>query len=534
MLQPAGLVEVNSGGIKCTDAAFAERFLAFLRLAKTRKANLAICPEYCCPWDTLEAALREDLGPAPGDLWILGCQSITPAEVRTLNDRLPATAVVFDENCLKGDGRFLDPAVLLFRNPDDDAQLILVLQFKTEAMGVSFPTERNDLIRGERGYVVSNEGGASINLVTLICSDSLELSWQTSLPQLWTTPTLVVHLQLNPKPRHPDFSAYRSEALRQVSDEIELMCLNWAAGTTGVIDEGDESPLVQEPHTALYTKSSQLDLRESRLQENHEAGLYFFRWDQKRTTVFVANDDELCFELRLSKPSQKVASALTAKRSGPQDVVASVWNGTGWKPAAHLPDCTDDLLHEARLDSIGPISAVDSRMDLERFLSLSAGEVSRVNWSQPSNLDPCRIETDEVLGRSTCCDNQAGRPRVEKRLAHVRTLSDIFDSRKGFDAPGMEVLQDASLGFDRHSPSLNIHDDQGPIATGAYIGTCVSDEAADRERLKLDSALGGGYRRTFVWYQLSTGIKCAMGRQHASITGVPTSSASITAPARPK
>ena len=40
--------------------------------------------------------------------------------------------------------------------------------------------------------------------------------------------TLMIHIQLNPKPRQEQYRQYRTRLMHYGGDETELICLNWA------------------------------------------------------------------------------------------------------------------------------------------------------------------------------------------------------------------------------------------------------------------------------------------------------------------
>src|ERR1035441_10159357 len=72
------------------------KFTAFLADAAALNVELALTPEYSCPWQAIENALAAGQFPNAGKLWALGCESITPDELAALRERLPDIAWIWE------------------------------------------------------------------------------------------------------------------------------------------------------------------------------------------------------------------------------------------------------------------------------------------------------------------------------------------------------------------------------------------------------------------------------------------------------
>ena len=59
----------------------------FFNIAVSENVDLAITPEYSCPWDLVSNLLRDNIFPKENKMWIIGCESILPSD---LNDLITA------------------------------------------------------------------------------------------------------------------------------------------------------------------------------------------------------------------------------------------------------------------------------------------------------------------------------------------------------------------------------------------------------------------------------------------------------------
>jgi len=72
-----------------------KKFKDFFRLAIEESVQLALTPEYSCPWDNIENQLENNSLPEYGDLWIIGCESILPSELKELIDNYETDTIKF-------------------------------------------------------------------------------------------------------------------------------------------------------------------------------------------------------------------------------------------------------------------------------------------------------------------------------------------------------------------------------------------------------------------------------------------------------
>lgn len=229
LLQPDSEVVGNNEFIGNADQTSAhKKHFAFFQLAVAKAAHLAITPEYSTPWKTVGSLVEQHILPSSDSLWVIGCEATTPdalAEFRTMH---PNVVWIVPELSGRGTRTFYDPLVYLFntRTLAGANKIVGVVQFKTQEMadGDEF-LERDFLIKGDSIYVLRNSE-SSTYLFTLICSDALQFSSSDLLNR--EQPHLILHIQLNPDPRHTAIRAYRKDLFHSTSDNKEVLCLNWA------------------------------------------------------------------------------------------------------------------------------------------------------------------------------------------------------------------------------------------------------------------------------------------------------------------
>ena len=175
--QPIGTVIASANRVGPRDSALmGKQIHGLLRKANELSVDLAICPEYCCPWPALIGALTNGLVPLPGKLWVIGCESATAeqfnAHVAALN---PYAVVIFEQAALVAQGNFVNPVCFVFNATDvhGTQKLIVLVQFKTYQMGDPQHFEFHNLKVGSRFYKFSNQHEHCYSLLTLLCSDSL-------------------------------------------------------------------------------------------------------------------------------------------------------------------------------------------------------------------------------------------------------------------------------------------------------------------------------------------------------------------------
>lgn len=477
LLQPRGHIEATAAGVRHQDRDLARnRFCSFLQDARTTNADLAVTPEYSLPWETLVAAIKAGHAPANGALWALGCESIKYAELEALRQNLAPHAIVFYELLQPDPQRFVDPLAYVFWAPSADgsgpAQLALLVQFKTCPMGDNDHFEINGLQRGTRVYQF---GGTetSIRLISLICSDVFAFSDEDA--RAVYDRALVLHIQLNPKPRQDQYRQYRTRLLGFRGNETELLCLNWAQDVHEVC--GVQTRCWNNiAGSAWYLRPDTFDDRDHILSTNHQHGLYYTWHPSLRSHVLFFNYEPAMYLLTATKVAHIGVTGSLSHRRGPQLTAMRVWDdaASAWidhmTPAdgfsAVVSECGQAQGEIMHLAANNPFAA-------ERVLALCAGKIGDTDgWHNVRQLDSCVIGPSEVIRRMTFCQDTDADARAFRidRLNRCRRLWEILRTDGALPPAIADLRTGCRLEWTPDSPHQNVISAEGRRATAIYMG----------------------------------------------------------------
>jgi len=222
------------------------------------------------PWEVLIEAIKRGCIPKPGKLWALGCESITYTDLGQVKKDLSGSAIVLYEGLQPVHDRFTDPLVYVFiaLQHDNTPRAVLLVQFKTHPMGDDDHFETNHLLCGTRIYQFGGRG-LQLRLVSILCSDAFAFT-DAEAKELYDR-ALVVHLQLNEKPRQTQYRQYRDRLLQFQGDTTELICLNWARDVLES-SEGKQRCWKNIGASAWYLRPDKFDERDETLCANHGRG----------------------------------------------------------------------------------------------------------------------------------------------------------------------------------------------------------------------------------------------------------------------
>ncbi len=385
--------------------------------AKDEAADLVIAPEYACPWVAIEQTIQNGVIPPTGSIWIVGCESITPTEVTGLAGRLGDLCVVIVEQVLIGNRQFCDPVVFLFRTVSTNgaSKNVLLIQYKTEPMADREKRlEANRLILGERVYRFCNTQEPSIRLVTLLCSDTLRLAAgdQLAAELSDSVNTVLIHLQLNEKPRDPVYSQFRYMLLRQ-QRRREIVAVNWAKGTR--IREIDGTvTTIGESASCIFMQSEHTNCNRDRIAHNHARGLYSTYLATCRAYALFFNFDAFLFSYSSTKADQEGALPQERARHGPEmrDIYRFDEAATSWTSCRPAPDRCDQAFRA--LDPSYLVSARADPLNLERLFLLSCGRVASLpdtpnnsSWPRLDTMESFRLAENEGICRLTFAQDQS-------------------------------------------------------------------------------------------------------------------------------
>lgn len=488
MFQPTGVIVPRSDQVRVQDRDLLTAQLGtFLYDAHAESADLVLCPEYCCTWDVLLGIAEAGITPAEGKLWALGCESATSTQLAPILEQLRQSfTVVFDETAVSAAGDFVDVLVYLFRTRSENGtatRLTALLQPKTEPMGGT-AFEKQHLKRGRTLHRFRNAAEPTNSLVCLLCSDVLHPDFTQLIPRLQYD-TFVVHLQMNDNPSLPGFRQYRSSCCQLAPRTSEVLCLNWARGTTIMDNGGASKPFIEEPKTMLFRAKEQLDIDDATLTANHANGCYLTNWHDHQTAAFIFSPDPHVFRFDTTKPSV-MGHGATTKRTGPIMVALKSWDSAAfeWKNTAARDGFSDYWLSPYPQVAAHLTAITNDPLRVERLIQLSTGHARDMRWANCWNLISFELAADDTAQRLTLCWSDAGKGHVFRQIC----LADF----RGFAAIAADITQFSNrlVAFTQtpftvaFNPSTlsktfrNLHLPNGRAATAIYLGA-----SPRRERL---------------------------------------------------
>lgn len=450
LMQPRGHIEASAAGVRNRDRSLAQRqFRQLLADAQQTEADLVITPEYSMPWETLVEAIKEGSVPGQGKLWALGCESIRYSDLEVMKQDLAPFATVLFEPLPRDDGRFTDPLAYVFVVPPIEgstaAKVVVLVQFKTYPMGDNDHFEINGLQRGH--YIYQFGGiGPSLKLVSLICSDVF--AFEDAHAREIYDRALVVHIQLNPKPRHDQYRLYRDRLLQFQGDATELICLNWARDVS-VWTGNLEDPWHNISASAWYLRPEKFDALDATLRANHRRGLYYTWLQPLRVHALFFNFEPATYQLVATKVAHIGVPAAISRRHGPQLTKMCVWDNaqTAWVEQVEAEDGFSAVVGESGNAQAEIKRIADGNpLEAERVLALCAGKIGYCeDWHGVRQLDSCVIDASEVIRRITFCQDTDPDAR-EFRVARLKRCGHLWDILKT-DAQLPPALADLKGGF---------------------------------------------------------------------------------------
>jgi hypothetical protein len=510
LFQPQGAIVATEHSVGVLDRPLLnDQMSAFLRQARGLGSDLAACPEYSCPWDALCGAIDAGVVPAEGKLWAIACESISVTDLRARAAALEGRCrVVVDWPAPGANGEFLDCLCYLFVTLTEahDAALTLLVQFKTCQMGGD-TYESEHLILGNALFRFGSANGN--RLVGLLCSDSLSQRVRDNIVPQLRHDTLILHLQLNPNGDNPVFRSYREQCSNEAPRNTEVLCLNWAKGTT-LVDGDDSTDLIVEPRTILFRSADELDATDECIISNHRLGCYLTYWEPYRSAAYVFSPDPQLFAFKMTKP-MVIGGAALARRSGIIMNERFEWNQGDWTRATHdASDRFEDYwfgeFPESR-DYLDP--STERSLDVERLIQLSTGRGLQARLDDWKTLPSFNLDTDDTARRLRLCWSTRGQGHAFRAacLRDFRGFVTTLQNRNAF-SPRLSAFKNSafSVAYRREPPFLqhrNLHLDNGSSATAVFVG--YAPESTELSRIKASlikriSDMNGDRELLAIWY----------------------------------
>jgi hypothetical protein len=515
LYQPRAKIEYDPAfGLRDADRATAvSKFSQFLKLASSSDADLVGCPEYSCPWDAILSAVDAGHLPKVEKLWALGCEALSLGDLDVLEDKFAAKKVKLIVRKPSGgeDGKtFVDPVCFLFQTKNSKGKDVNValIQLKTEAMGDQGERFEPEYLRcGSYIYRFRNPTNVSLVFFTLICSDVLPFGRSGANPIRLEIEKqesqIILHLQLNLAARQGDYAKYRQYCLHERPNK-DVLCLNWARGTTIEARKGGKRYELRIPFSGIYSKNWPKSVSSGDAHKAHKSGLYLNYWGETRGYVGVINFEELVVIIGVLKPMQ--FGVAQAQRGMAMPVVRSLraWNSRSGDfdegtATALLQACDGskgtDVPHAllSAAPICGPLLSTFERrpFELERFISVSTRVALRYSpegdfiWPAMEATESCVLGDGEIVRRLTFIQDESAKA-VDYRDRALKAFA-AFDGARLSAKNFPDHVAAFGLGnqpfLQQELPFANLKADSGEI------GLFVFDDSAN------DSTVDATYRR---------------------------------------
>lgn len=547
LLQPAGPILADNTRIGPLDLAFADmQATKFLELATAKGHHLVVTPEYYLPIETLLKCVQGATFPAAGALWVLGCESMTPAQLEKFEaDCAGYCDVIFDkDNAAAVQGIYYDPVAYCFvtKDKEGDDRRVVLLQFKTISSRDPHFFENKNLRCGSAIYQFKGVG-EELALSTIICSDAFNIAADEKVRSKLARFATLIHIQLNPKPRHTDYLRYRIDTFSKNKDlnNCDIVCLNWAENMVQYdAPNGKHEAWKNESGSAWYISDHRCSSNDDEVENNERLGLYYSR-HVKHRHVLHFHFSAAAFELTVAKVVQ-LGSYLHDNHLGPKVDARYTWDEEHqeWTSNAKCPDPGLSKLFSLTPHvetAFSSLKATESRLQVERAVALSCGLTKcKVNWFEARELDACKLGEDEIVRRATLCLDRdiPAQDARERRMKMVAALNTILSTQnlprqiRDLAGGGVRVMWEAN------SPHTNVFKEGSQPALVAYLGMDPNPDAvrnvsdAAFELLRLENNDNHKHRIAVCYHTIDGQIEFANIKQLTDITHGGGSATSIT------
>lgn len=503
LLQPSGAIEANDIRVGHDNAELGHALCSgFLSSAAQSHADLAVAPEYCVPWSVVEEIVAGQYRPPQGSIWVLGCESISPADIQALALRYnTAGQCVFHHEPLDArqaaQRRYVDPLLYVFWTQDQDGQplLFLLVQLKTVACRDYRDVEQTSLCLGRIVYAF-NRGIGQMSLVSIICSDAFDFAAHIDSIHI---NCLIIHIQLNPKPAHADYAAYRARLCAVgTNSHVELLCLNWAQDIKEAKGGGKYADWNNVAGSAWYAPPAKFSADDGLIDALHHRGLYYCLLARRWHSFFLNYEGQI---IQLQK--QKLLF-LGEQALAPKNFVAVeerwTWksDSKSWQPGAIADDGFGDALagYHAIAEHLQHVSQA-SPLAVERAIEILMGpRGSPASWHTVKELDALHLDKDEESIRRVTVhqDKDSTRPGASYRMQRLQRAHDaigLAQSEVPWPAPVRDLADGFKFSWRRQAPHHNIEPNAGGRGSAAlvYLSDQADNSVIDSAHQKLRQAI---------------------------------------------
>jgi hypothetical protein len=471
LFQPPGPFVGNTTRIGPADLQFADlQASALLEMATKQGHHLVVTPEYYLPIKTLQDCIHGDRFPAADAIWVLGCESMTPAQLAAFKTNAESTGKcrVFYENDEGApiQGSYYDPVAYCFLSKDKasgETRRVVIFQFKTISSKDEQYFENGVLRTGKLIYQFHGQQNR-LALASIICSDAFNITGDSAVLLQLTEDATLLHIQLNPKPRNADYLKYRVNTFsrNERTSNCDIVCLNWAENIIFLEQEGGkEHEWKNEAGSAWYLPYDRASSDDTLVEQNERKGLYY-SWHRRKRHVLHFHYAPAVFEFSVPKVVH-TGLQIHAVSTGPKLEARYVWGDTdSWVPETACADTGLSQLFgcdEKVTKAFSTLSQDESRLRIERAVTISCGQTLGVdNWFAAGTLKSLSMDDDEVTKRLTVRleRNEGSDTARHGQLQNVSVLHEILAT-----APLPIQVRDlggggASVYWSKNSPHTNV------------------------------------------------------------------------------
>ncbi len=513
LLQPSGIVEANDVRVGHADAAVGHKLCSgFLSAASQSHSDLAVAPEYCVPWSVVQEIVDGDHRPPLGAIWVLGCESIAPADFQALAQQYDGVGdCVFHYEPLDerqaAQRRYIDPLLYVFwtQNQEGQSVLFLLVQIKTVACRDYREVEQTSLCLGTTVYAF-NRGINTISLVSIICSDAFDFTEHVDAIH---TNCLLIHIQLNPKPAHSDYAAYRARLCSVgTNSHVELLCLNWAKNIKEVKERGGYADWKNVAGSAWYAPPAKFNADDDELIDSlHRGGIYYCLLAQRWHSFFLNYEGQIIL-LQKQKLFFPGPQALAPRNFVTVEERWS-WNtdSDSWESGAVANDGFSDALaaYYAIAEHL-QLASQASPLAVERAIELLLGPRGKpATWYAVKELEAVHLDKDEESIRRVTVHQDADltRPGSCYRLHRLQRAHDaigLAQTAVPWPPPVRDLANGFKFSWSHNSPHHNVNPETGGggPATLVFLSDQANDILIDSTHQKLRQALVTHASRTAI------------------------------------
>lgn len=518
-----------------------KKLITFFNKAKELNVDLAMTPEYSCPWNVIAGIVSNvDHWPAAGKLWVVCCESIQPAELIKLKDDFGSETINFhySTNFESSTKSFIDPLIYIFRAIKNGTEILqLLIQYKSMHMGVysGGDVERNNIIHGNEIYILRNSNHPTLYLMSAICSEAMNFSNYISGEVIenieWEDkPYLILNPQLNPDAAHLHFRTFRQFVLQQTDKEI--ISLNW--NNNSKIFTAD---MMRDncSRTAIYLKSNAVD-DEGRINNNHKKGMYYFFCKQDKH-YFLLSSTPHCFHIE--NLPVKISSPVDAqiRRDGPEIINAYCFNDTydNFDEISFINDGLIEFLKETGCSNAFLLDENTSVLNKERLVCLSSGEVDgnkKQGWYRAQSLLTVLMDVGDEKNKRFTVGRSELNFDVKTRFTDVIVnLEQILADEANYpncisDLKNQNIIPGFSVNSHRNYFRQNVISDAGEQknATVAYLGFANNAKVSKTfvEIRKLFDINDNDRNRVVVYYKRGDRLLSEFAKTGTNFTDIDT------------